>query len=250
MLSKKLLQTNSGVNLTPASDSNAANLVLAYPFNNEFGLRDMSYDIKSRLGVVSQPTDTLNMARYLSTTANITTSDYKFYGSSLQAGDPGGGPIRIRSESNFAGLTNTTWTIEFWLKIPVTGSQSFSPFYYESGGQGLNIAIDWVSTGINYNRMAVLVNTQPRVRSTIQLPTNTWFHVAVTRNGSYNYLWINGVNRGQEYAVTSTSVTSDKINLLTGFDTNQDLTKMQDFRLYDSVAKYTSSFTPPGAMYI
>ena len=86
----------------------------------------------------------------------------------------------------------------------------------------------------------------------------TWNHVAFTRQGSTFRGFLNGVADGSAtYAGTISSPTLAHQRPSFGCRTNGSVTtiqgprlvgSIQDFRLYRGTAKYTSNFTPPGAI--
>ena len=86
----------------------------------------------------------------------------------------------------------------------------------------------------------------------------TWNHVAFTRQGSTFRGFLNGVADGSvTYAGTISSPTPAHHRPTFGARTNGSVTtiqgprlvgSIQDFRLYKGTAKYTSTFTPPGAI--
>ena len=86
----------------------------------------------------------------------------------------------------------------------------------------------------------------------------TWNHVAFTRQGSTFRGFLNGVADGSAtYAGSISSPTSAHHRPTFGARTNGSVTtiqgprlvgSIQDFRLYKGTAKYTSNFTPPGAI--
>ena len=78
---------------------------------------------------------------------------------------------------------------------------------------------------------------------------NTWHHFATTRQNGVTRLFIDGVQKGSSGSSTAA------LNLGTTINLNGDASgnyrwsgAMQDFRIYNGVAKYTSNFTPPSAI--
>jgi hypothetical protein len=80
------------------------------------------------------------------------------------------------------------------------------------------------------------------------LSTGTWYHVALTRNGSNFRLFIDGVQVGYTSTASSIAVTSLNPTIgdwsLGGYSMNGYI---DDFRITKGVARYTSAFTPPSA---
>ena len=244
MLSKKLLRASSRYHLSPAADSNSSDLVLACPFNSNFGLSDMS-------PIIRGSGDSHTLGPYGSSTSTIDTADYKFYGSSLKAGNRGGSSQRVTVE-DFAGFDSGDFTVEYWIKVPDFGSQSFSPVWYQdNSNNGFNNTINFVNPSV-YGEIGVFVNGTSVCKSLTQITANTWSHVAIERYGSYIYIYHDGSHVSQQQFAISGSVTANTaLALLTGFDNTQSTTRMQDLRIYVGVAKYTGGATPkpPGAMF-
>ena len=78
---------------------------------------------------------------------------------------------------------------------------------------------------------------------------NTWHHFATTRQNGVTRLFIDGVQKGSSGSSTAA------LNLGTTINLNGDASgnyrwsgAMQDFRIYNGVAKYTANFTPPSAI--
>jgi hypothetical protein len=78
---------------------------------------------------------------------------------------------------------------------------------------------------------------------------NTWHHFATTRQDGVTRLFIDGVQKGSSGSSTAA------LNLGTTINLNGDASgnyrwsgAMQDFRIYNGVAKYTANFTPPSAI--
>ena len=77
---------------------------------------------------------------------------------------------------------------------------------------------------------------------------DTWHHFATTRQGSVTRLFIDGVQKASGSTTDSFDLgTSININGRTQGDYRWN-GAMQDFRIYNGAAKYTSNFTPPGAI--
>ena len=78
---------------------------------------------------------------------------------------------------------------------------------------------------------------------------NTWHHFATTRQNGVTRLFIDGVQKGSSGSSTAAFNLGTTINLNGDASGNYRWSgAMQDFRIYNGVAKYTSNFTPPGAI--
>ena len=246
MLSKKLLRASSRYHLSPAADSNSSELVLACPFNTNFGYSDMSQIIRGS-------GDSIYVDPHPQGTSTIDTADYKFYGSSVLAGTSIQNDDTRVATSGFSGFGSGNFTVEYWIKVPDFGSQSFSPLWYQDGNSnGFNTTINFTHINPSYHgELGVFIDGESRCKSTTRITVNTWSHVAIVKNGSYIYIYHNGSNVSYHQSVVPAgSITANTfLQLMTGFDNTMSTTRMQDLRIYVGVAKYTSNFTPPGAMF-
>lgn len=78
---------------------------------------------------------------------------------------------------------------------------------------------------------------------------DTWHHFATTRQNGVTRLFIDGVQKGSNGSSTAALDLGTTIN----FNGNASGSyrwsgSMQDFRIYNGIAKYTSNFTPPSAI--
>lgn len=74
-----------------------------------------------------------------------------------------------------------------------------------------------------------------------------WHHVALSRSGGYLFGFFDGVQIGAAVADTGT-ITSGALNIGHNNDSSYWAGYIQDFRVTDGVGRYTSGFTPPGAL--
>ena len=77
---------------------------------------------------------------------------------------------------------------------------------------------------------------------------DTWHHFAVTRQGATNRLFIDGVEKGSVSASNSLDLSTEMTFNGSGGGSYRWTGAMQDLRIYNGVAKYTSNFTPPRAI--
>lgn len=237
---------------SPASDPNAANLRLAMPFNVGYGVRDVSPKIRG------SGSDVLFTQRTTGIVPTYTT-DNKFYGTSCTVGEPIGGATRFFANSftTFSG----DFTVETYIKFSSYADTQFALLvHHDNTNSGPQILLTGDTFGDPAARRAVYVNSgaagsQTTYSSAFSLPINDWYHVAVTRQGSTLRIFINGISSAVfggtlSYAFTYTGT----LTLCSGSSVNTPNTwntvQIQDLRVYQGVAKYTTNFTPPGAMFL
>ena len=223
------------------TDANASSLVLAVPMNganNGTTFTDESANIRGS-----------GTAKAITTSGAITsTAQSKFYGSS---GRFNGGSVNLATDlsTDFAFLTSN-YTIEFWFNKSATGEipgfetlldarptdTTDSPVFGITGSQLISYGFPAGSGQVNYG--------------TTTIANNTWYHLAVVKNGTNHSIYLNGV---LEYTTTSASNPTSNPNKITIGRSNSAVAGnynfngyIQDLRIYKGVAKYTANFTPPG----
>jgi len=216
------------------------NLVLAMPFNEATGLRDVS----SR-----------NRNPGTGGDVGIGTTVSKYYGSSVKF-DGSGDYLAVRSgplgNGEAVGVGTTTgsldfqfrtgdFTIEFWMNRFDTGTNvglmDSRPNSSDSNGWFIKFnsatSIQFTDTGKTYN--------------TSSFTANQWTHIAFCRRSDTLFSFVDGVG-------VSTSLSSKDFSnanfLIGGFVDTQSSPNayggfLQDLRIYKGLAKYTANFTPP-----
>lgn len=133
-----------------------------------------------------------------------------------------------------------SFTVEAWVYPTSLATDWFIISATGSGGLFVGYATGF---GFGWGRTAVAWDYRPGT-----LTTNTWQHVAVTRNGTSMYVFVNGTQAGTTQTLataynlgtTSTTVGSQGANYyLNGYISNLRVTK--------GVALYTGAFTPATA---
>jgi hypothetical protein len=177
--------------------------------------------------------------------AQIDTTTKKYGTGSIDL-DGTGDWILIR-DSQELDFGSGDFTFECWLywtlasttalvsKRPTTATFPPIAIRLASGG-GFNF---YASAGSSFNVNITLSNGT--------ITTNTWNHIAFTRNGSTFTAWINGVSRG---TATSTitlvkNTASMSIGAFAADGTNAIRGFFDEVRITKGVARYTSTFTPP-----
>lgn len=228
---------------TPASDPNASNLVLALPLNSSYNLRDLSAKIRGSGSSYNLQTNA----------GSFDNQSFQYYGSSHLAGAPNNSTVRIKTLSALPAFGTQDFCIECWLLIPSIPSPQLSIAYChnntDAGLQLLLLGSSQSNSGglfFSGGGGGHVSHTNPNV-----VPLNQWFHCAVTRSGSTLQIFVNGVNQ----VVYGGSVTGNfngsfDLIALASSDSACNTVRLQDYRIYQGVAKYTSNFTPPGAMFI
>ena len=163
--------------------------------------------------------------------------------------DGSGDWVQTPSSANL-GLGTGNFTIEFW--------------YYANPSQGSRTVLVGNSLGFTTNAWNIQINNaSPSISNRLQLwaynlnssgiviqggttlVPNTWYHVALVRNGNTFTFYLNGVSDGTATntasldggGANSISVARDGTDYFAGY--------MTDVRILKGTAQYTSTFTPP-----
>ena len=152
-------------------------------------------------------------------TGNFTIECWIYYVSSSQPTFP----TLFNTGSNDGG---TSGTMSFYINHPNAGGGG--TLYYWAGSGG---------TYVNYGSLP---------------DNNAWNHLAIVRyNGTVSY-YLNGVSRGTPRSITN-SLTSSTNTMMIGATPdggNNFVGYVDDFRVTNGYARYTSNFTPPTSAFI
>jgi len=240
---------NTGQRVGLAPDPFINNLVLALPFNSESVFSDIS-PRGIGIGPVGLGTTTASLPFGVSgvtTTSPGITTFSKYYGNSCFFN----GNTQYFTTAGIPDLVNDL-TIETWFHMygmtPPSGN--INPRIVGSSG-GFNLVIQSDGT-VRLDLSAVYYSSVGLVTSGV------WNHIAYTRSGNTNTVYLNGI-----VAITTTTSTAGPTisgnNFVIGREYNQSswfYGYMQDLKVYNGVAKYTgisttsANFTPPNQIAI
>lgn len=174
--------------------------------------------------------------------ANHEVDQKKFNASSVQL-DGTGDYLSIADHADFDVVGND-FTIEGWIRITSTGVYHTFAAKLQSNANGWLFGVD------TSNKVYMLVGNGSgwainTAGSGTALSANTWYHLALVKNGTTWTVYLDGVSDGSGTA-TGQDLTDA---LLIGSDTafSRDLTGFIDEVRYSNTARYTSNFTPPSA---
>jgi hypothetical protein len=163
-----------------------------------------------------------------------------------------GGDYLISDTCGDIGVSGLDYTIEAWIYItawPTAGGGIFSKGTAGTTSSGDIIALDVRTNEIRFHTDGNYVSASLTTSTSLSL--NTWYHVAVSREGNVHRLFLNGTLEGsttQSYNVSSTSVSYIGTNQYDlGASTRSFYGYMQDLRVTKGLARYTSNFTVPSA---
>lgn len=180
--------------------------------------------------------------------AQISATQSKFGGTSIYLDGTGDWLVAPnRANLNFAFVD---FTVEAWVYTSSTSQQCVIGSIQNTNGAG-----SWMWT-LNYNsnklrffcryNAGTVLDYQANAGS---FPTNTWTHIAVTRNGANLRMFIDGTQVGTTNTTLSTlTIDNASANYRVGSTTDNALAfngYINDLRVTKGYARYTANFTPP-----
>jgi len=209
------------------------NLVLAMPFNEATGLRDVSSRNRN-------PGAYGNVA--------ISTAQSKYYGSSAYF-DGTGDYLSIdvgisTATSDFVlGPSGSNFTIEFYLYATSSANSSIISTYSNWNDAANGYLNRWALV-FQTNKIKWFNSTGNSIIEESAALLNQWVHYAICRNGSTITMYRNGTSIGSQTANQDYTLTNPLlIGYIPGWGYYQGY--LQDLRIYKGIAKYTTNFTPP-----
>lgn len=174
-----------------------------------------------------------------STALSIPTSN-ALYGLSFDGNED---YITIPSDGAFTFSTGD-FTIECWLytSAPPGGGVNNDKFIFGSFAH----TPSYVFFLTNNTNAPAVWNGTTQITSTINVPTNTWTHVAWVRSSGNLTFYVNGVSGGTNSYTTSWGPTANNFIGRSNVDSTRHYPgHISNLRVVKGVAVYTSSFTPP-----
>lgn len=173
------------------------------------------------------------------------TAQSKFGGASAYF--DGTGDYLSNADAGIA-LGSGDFTIDFWVRPSVTGNRQL--FDTQTiGGSSLrpnSIAVNLSST----NQVVLINNNASKIIGASGLSVNTWYHIAIVRNGSTTTVYVNGTSVGTSTTVTTNLSTASMVIGMSapssaGFYSGY----IDEFRVSIGIARWTANFTAPTAPY-
>lgn len=170
--------------------------------------------------------------------AAYSTAQAKF-GSGSIAFDGSGDYISAAASTAF-DLLGSAFTIELWVRLAATQTDSGLVSHYNTVGTGWLLRT--TSTGVRFYTLAALADR------TFSFNTGQWYHIAVSSSSTTGTIYIDGQAQGATFATNGTESTSTTIQVGRTHTITDDLNGyIDDLRITKGVARYTANFTPPTA---
>lgn len=192
----------------------------------------------------SKNNDLLTVGTTVSTaTFKYGTSSVSFNGSSNYISLPVNSAIQLGA-SNF--------TYETWLYVNAIGSrQNFAYINGNTSGFAA-LSVNILANGklaCAASETGAIWKFEDLTGIGTALSINTWYHVAVVRNGATITVYLNGVSIGT-YSLTASGtslMTTYTLNQIGVYNTNNYYFNgyLDDLRITKDIARYTANFTPP-----
>jgi len=181
--------------------------------------------------------------------AQITNTQSKFGGGSAFF-DGNGDYLEIVNNNAFEFGANN-FTIECWFNI--AGSRSNTKTLFSKGiPQTIDSSI-YVFEFYGTNQLGFYVidysAAAPLVGTTTQIQQDTWYHLAIVRNGSNTKLFLNGIKESSNNSVYNIS-NGGTFNIGAGIYNIAGRSLncyVDEFRITKGIARYTENFTPQTA---
>ena len=177
--------------------------------------------------------ETVGNAQVSTTQAKWGTTSMSFDGTGDTLNSP---PSQVLS------LGSGNWTIECWVRLNATGTETTigqSKNYYTAGFNG-NFIFRVGTTNLwrSFDGQA----SQTTIDGTFSWSTGVWYHVAWVRNSGTVTVYRDGTSLG---SVSDSKTLSDSANgIILGNSLNAYI---DDLRITVGLARYTTTFTPPTA---
>lgn len=190
--------------------------------------------------------------------AKTSTTQFKYGASSLNL-STFGDKLALAASSDFDfGTSDFTW--ECWIYRTAVNDVTYADALWCSQVAPIGLAVAINSTGqigicadsSNGGEWDIHIGADPgNPYGSTLIPLNTWTHVAVTRNGS---TWRGFVNGVQDQTFTSSASISNAPNGYFIGHWHDGWVRtffgyIEDLRITKGVARYTSNFTPPTAIW-
>ena len=178
--------------------------------------------------------------------ATINTSIKKYGSGSLYFN---GANSYITSSAITALNLGVTFTIEFYLYLTSTSTQQY---FVELYNNIQNRTLIQLNSNGTLSAYIIIGNSYTNVTTSSAPPINTWIHVSLVRIGTIFELYIDGISVGSATISSETTFSSNpklnigyfeysNINYLSGY--------IDDLRITNGIARYTSNFTPPTSQF-
>jgi len=178
--------------------------------------------------------------------AQVSTGTVKYGTGSMYF--TGTGSYLIAPNSPLWAFNTGDWTIEFWVYLTSTAAAQHLIDTRASGTSTAGVALSVSSSGLP----VITTNNATLFTSSTAITTSTWTSVALVKSSGTITLYLNGTKPVTGSAASATSLTDQFLTIGTSIAnrdataTNHMIGYMDDLRITNGYARYTSNYTPPG----
>jgi hypothetical protein len=180
--------------------------------------------------------------------AAVSATQFK-YGTQSYAFDGSGDYLSVPDSADFE-FGNGDFTIELFARLAnVTSVYSFLS-HWTSGQQGWWVVHESNALAFYYTTNG---STTVSTSATSGFSTNTWYHIAVCRNGADLRLFVNGTQVGSTYNISTATIFDSSAVLEIGANSAGTYGAvngyLDEIRITKGFARYTATFTAPTAAF-
>ena len=202
--------------------------------------------VQSTDGAIIDKSQSSQQVKLFGDTKSSTTQT-KYLSSSISL-DGTGDYIELKNQQETSYGTSD-FTIETWAYF--TAGAAGSAYRYLFGQGSGTSGTNNLGLYIQGNVLKVWHNGAATITGTTTISLNSWYHIALSRNGTNLKLFLNGTQEGST-ATNSSNITSTATGLSIGrwaeiSDPYYFAGYISDFRITKGLARYTSNFTAPTA---
>ena len=184
--------------------------------------------------------------------AQLDTAIKKF-GTAALLCDGTGDYVSAPDSSDFT-LASNDWTIDFWFNVAGGSRTNRRAFGQFDGVNNSSVSVVGRLTTSNVWLVTIITNTIGigSILGTTAFTTSGWHHFALVRTGNTIKLFLDGVQDGSDLSFTLPVNDSAEAFFI---GNNRALTteawngSIDEFRLSNGIARWTTAFTPPSSEY-
>ena len=187
-------------------------------------------------------TDGSGFTTLITRTGNTTNGTFSPYGNNWSCYFDGTTDALTVASGSAVTFGTGDFTIEFWVYY-ITNDADYDVFC----SVGSNVSIGYYTAQgwyLVYNNGIGGFPSAYKIQSGVQIPLNTWAHVACSRASGVTRLFLNGTQAGSSYSDT-TSYSSGNTVLGTSGASYSPNCYISNFRVLTGTGLYTANFNPP-----